>query len=300
MAFARLLRSRVVPLAAAALVVVGATAVADRYPSLRYLSGEVRIGINGNLPGWSYVPEGASEHQGFDPEYRGFDVELANFLQAKYGFDLELVTLQPNDRITALLDYKVDLVISNFSIEGPSGFGPDVRRQDVLDFAGPYFQDVSGYMYSRVKPAWRDDDEFYARSCVSEGTTAEEWHLPMGGVKETQRRCFERFVDRNDVDVVAVATDFSILAAYVDDLKNKGDDLEPPEVWKEGEEKFVREEKYGIAMRENSPGLCGELNRAIQEFLDGNGWDEAFRQELRMLNRDGKKPDAVDSEVCGR
>lgn len=293
MAFARLLRTRVLPLAAAALVVAGATVLVDQElnPARRYLSGTVRIGINGNLPGWSFPP---------DDDAAGFDVELAAFLRDKYGFDLELVPMQPDERERKLLDGRVDLVIANFSANGLSMTDPSKRRSQVMDFAGPYYSDVSGVMWYSKDIADGNSgglsDDSAAQVCVSNGTTAPEY-MDGKGIPEDQLECFKRFVDETDYEILGVVTDQSILIPWA--VHNKiGEPIRA--TWNYNNVFPINDELYGIAMPDSSPALCDELNSAIDEFLSAaDGWDRAFDAHLSIIgNKDEKKPQETDSSWC--
>jgi ABC-type amino acid transport substrate-binding protein len=87
-----------------------------------YLKGTVPIGINGKIPGWS---------KGEGDSYSGFNIELGWALARKFGFKPRWVPLEASQREQALRDGTVKLIISNYSITG--------IRQEVVDFAGPYF-----------------------------------------------------------------------------------------------------------------------------------------------------------------
>jgi ABC-type amino acid transport substrate-binding protein len=71
------------------------------------LSGTVRIGISGTIPGWS-------EKNG--DSYQGFEIDLIDFLREKYRFRAELIELTPDERVAALAEGKVDLVIANLEV----------------------------------------------------------------------------------------------------------------------------------------------------------------------------------------
>jgi glutamate transport system substrate-binding protein len=292
MTFRRVLSARLTPLVAAVLVVMGSTALADRVlnPALLALSGTVRIGINGTLPGWSYprdVPD-------------GFDVALAKFLRDKYGFTLELIPLRPEQRETELRQGNVDLVIANYSIDGSSWRDRDKRRLDVIDFAGPYFLDNSGVMYSEAKLKYQVGDRPdipVDYLCVSNGTTAQDY-LKGKGTPADQDECFRRFADGNDHAIVGVVTDQAILTTYTREFGATA----IPAVWRNDPSSYpIHDERYGIAMPNDSPALCRELTSAIDEFLADHdtGWDRAFADHLRGVgNREKHKPQHTDSRLC--
>ena len=288
MRFRRLLSARLVPLVAAVLVIIGSTALADRVvnPALLFLSGTVKIGVHGGLPGWSYPRD--------EPE--GFDVAFAGFLADKYGFTLELVPLQPEQRESELRAGRVDLVIANYSIDGASWEDRDRRRLDVIDFAGPYFLDNSGVMYSEEKLGGRQTIPA-GNVCVSNGTTAQEY-MKGHGIRADQAECFRRFADALDTDVVGVVTDQSLLTTYTREF---GAWVEPA-VWRNDPTNYpIHDEQYGIAMPDDSPALCRELTSAVDEFLADHehGWDRAFADHLRGVGDSARhKPERADARLC--
>lgn len=300
MNFTQFLRARLLPLASAFAMVVGLTAATNYVLSpVLALSGTVTIGVNGRLPGWSF---GSNNLVPLIPENAvGFDVELAKFLERKFGFHLELRRLAPDKRETALLDGDVDLVIANYSYDGYALDGSR-RRTEVLDFAGPYYHDVSGIMYSKDKLEKLKLQTIPREGvCVSRGTTAQK-DYPDAIVIE-QENCFQRFANSTDYGVVAVSTDLSLLTAYTQLNPDRDDDEVGvmPESWKfDPFDNSTRHEYYGIAMRNNSPLLCKQLADAIQEFLNDheNGWDRAFQDSLGLtrLKPGDHKPKSADCQ----
>jgi glutamate transport system substrate-binding protein len=293
--------ARLVPLLAAVLVATGSTVFADRVlnPALLFLSGTIKIGINGALPGWSYPRD--------DDEADGFDVALAKFLQRKYEFTLDLVPLRPDQRKTELSAGRVDLVIANYSIDGSSWPDTDNKRLDVMDFAGPYFLDHSGVMYSEEKRSKVTSDETsipVGNLCVSNGTTAAQDYLKGAGKSADQSECFRRFADSTDYDIVGVVTDQVILTTYTrkfytGELQDAA--TASPLIWQNDLSNYpIHDERYGIAMPDNSPALCRELTSAINEFLENEaGWEQAFTDHLDGVgDRDEHKPDHADPRLC--
>jgi len=289
-----LVRTRLVPLLVATLVVTGSTAATNmlRDPVTRYLSGQVVIGINGNHPGWSY-PRG-------DPD--GFDVELARFLAHKYGFRMKLVPLSPDQRETKLRNGDVDLVIANFSIDGKSWLERGRKRLDVLDFAGPYFKDNSGVMYSEDKLRQVDPslDAIPAdHVCAANGTTAQDY-LGGQGVPEDEVDCFRRFADKTDLRIVGVVTDQAILTSYAHEFGGTA----IPAIWKDNNPSRypISKERYGIGMPNGNPELCRELTKAINEFLSGgrsSPWQRAFDNHLYgVSDPEDHKPAQAESQLC--
>jgi glutamate transport system substrate-binding protein len=261
-------RTRVIPFAVALLMVTAMTTIAGAAasPARKYLTGTVRIGVSGSLPGWSYPSD--------DPD--GFDVALARFLQHKYKFDMELVPVRPADRERALRTGEVKLVIADFPMTAPKPSG--------TDFAGPYFRDRSGVMFS-----WTKLDD----------ATGSEPGLPANLVCVPYERaddCFDELLDKNDLGVVGVRTDEAVMQAYA----RKRHTTVSPALW-EGPGHPTNDEEYGIGLPGNSPDLCRELDSAIDEFLASpDGWQKAFNVHLAAgMDPAGHKPPRSEPERCG-
>ncbi|MFJ5985457.1 transporter substrate-binding domain-containing protein [Lentzea sp. NPDC092896] len=284
-------RPRLLPLLAAVVMSTASAGVAYvsfDFPA-KYLGSELVIGINGTLPGWSH-PSGQTMT-------KGFDIDLAKFIAAEVGADhVRYEPLKPGERVTALLEKRVDLVISNFSIEGKAWPDTSKGRRELIDFAGPYYKDNSGIMYSEQKLAALPEVRSgipVARVCASNGTTAVDY-LDGGGVKLDQPECFKRFADPTDLGVVGVVTDQSILTAYTLDQKT----TVAPAEWEDEQFPIKDNEFYGVGMRKDVPGLCVRLNAAINKFLSGP-WDTAFEANLKEIKqRDSHKPRSIDSTLC--
>lgn len=283
--------SRALPLAVA-LVVASTTVVAAKsvFPTeaMKYLSGEVRIGVNGSLPGWSYPGDGST----------GFDVALAQFLAEKYDFDLKIVPLNPSERERKLVDGEVKMVISNYSMDGGSTTKKGSERTAAIDFAGPYFKDQSGIMYSQDKLSRAGSYDGIPASlvCTVEGTTATDYTRGTTHTMESQQKCFDALRDESDLRTVGVVTDETILKAY----GHVNDFPASPAMWR-GENQVIKQERYGIGLPDNRPDLCRELSSAIADFLtDPKGWDKAFGDHLAGSQDVGsRKPSATDAAPCG-
>ncbi|WP_033443438.1 transporter substrate-binding domain-containing protein [Saccharothrix sp. NRRL B-16314] len=282
-----MIRRRLIPLIIAMLTTAALTAAAYVHfdTPTKYLGDELVVGISGTMPGWSF-PDDAPE---------GFDIDLATFIATELGFDhVTYQVLQPVERITALTEGRVDLVIANFSIDGPSWPDQDKRRRNLIDFAGPYYIDNSGLMYSadkmdRLDPGWSGIPRELV--CTNAGTTAEHNTL-----REHDRDCFNRFVDPDDLSVVAVVTDQSLLVAYSKARRS----AVLPLMWENDPSTFpVKDERYGVGMRKGTPGLCQQLNDLVQRFLDER-WDGSFARWLGTVPH-GKshKVSDVDRTLCG-
>jgi glutamate transport system substrate-binding protein len=286
-----MIRSRLRPLLAAALVTASSIGGGYLYfdTPAKYLGSDLVIGVNGTLPGWS--------HESPQIPLRGFDVELAEFIADELGFEkVDYRRLKPEQRVTALQNNDVDLVIANFSIDAKAWPDTTKMRRDLIDFAGPYYKDNSGIMYSEPKLARVvsfGGDIPVERVCASTGTTAIDY-LKHKGIQREQHECFDKFADPADLEVVGVVTDQSILTAYALDQNTVA-----PARWADDPRFPIKEnELYGVGMRKGTPGLCRRLNAAIADFREKR-WNDAFSAHLSKIeDRDSHKP-PVDPALCG-
>jgi polar amino acid transport system substrate-binding protein len=83
---------------------------------------EIKIAIPTDFPPYGFV--------GTDLKPQGLDVEMANYIAAKLGVKVELLSVTSNNRIPYLQTRKADLVISTL------GKNPD--REKVIDFTVAY------------------------------------------------------------------------------------------------------------------------------------------------------------------
>ncbi|NRF65945.1 transporter substrate-binding domain-containing protein [Aquincola sp. S2] len=82
----------------------------------------VRIGVPADMPPFGY--------KAGDGQLRGLDIDMAQLIGTKLGAKVELVTVTSGERVPALQQHRVDLVISTL------GRNPD--REKLIDFANDY------------------------------------------------------------------------------------------------------------------------------------------------------------------
>ncbi|MFG1644576.1 transporter substrate-binding domain-containing protein [Amycolatopsis sp. NPDC049252] len=243
----------------------------------------LRVGFNGEIPGWSYP----------DINPTGFDVDLANYLAEQLGFTIVPVALTPYDREGALLRGEVDLVIANYSMDGASTTDPAKRRRDFVDFAGPYFVDRSGQMVDLGKLAAITGQTRLLDSehtCVTKGTTAAD---KLGArAKDTLRECLDPFLTADDRQFDAVETDEAILLAVANFRKADVD----PAYWESGG--LVNpKEFYGVAMRKIDSRACDELTTKIHDFVNSQAWETSY-DALHIKTTIPHKPERTDHPYC--
>lgn len=98
----------------------------------------IKIAIPTDFPPYGFV--------GIDLKPQGLDIDMANFIAAKMGVKIELLSVTSANRIAYLQTKKADLVISTL--------GKNAEREKVIDFTSaysPFFQGIYGPKTISVK-----------------------------------------------------------------------------------------------------------------------------------------------------
>jgi glutamate transport system substrate-binding protein len=267
------------PLLAAALVVTVTTTAGCGGPEpepdpAQYLSGEVLVGINTDLPGWSEYSNGV---------WQGFDITLTNWLGEELGFRPRYVNLTTNERIKALqdADTEVKLVISNFSIND--------KRRESIDQVGPYFTDSQGLLTLKTSAITQVEHIERKTICTALGSTTEQrlFGMTINPLPEnTLQRCLER-LRAGEAD--AVSSDRAVLEGFV--AHDPVGDLTLVSAVRVGSE------RYGIGIRNNSPKLCAYLTKKLVKFINEK-WDQTFKDNLPNVDPKDRKPNSAVLDPC--
>ncbi|WP_367129480.1 transporter substrate-binding domain-containing protein [Saccharothrix sp. HUAS TT1] len=266
------------------LVVSGVTLLNREEDPLDYLAGTLRVGVVGeNYPGWNEEVVGAGRV--------GFDVALVEFIKEQYPAitDVDYVKLtRREDRVTALTDDAedpVDLVVANFSITP--------KREELIDFAGPYYYDSQGFFTWEQKS--NIEEVPVDEVCLASGTTGSDRLTELGWqpvIEKSLVKCMEDFL-QNEGTGRAVSTDTSILQAFAEDRKqDKAGD------WQRANNIELGQESYGVGIPNNRPRLCEELNRTITQFINDH-WTVEFNEHLKGVT-DREKHMPKSTTPCKR
>ncbi|SDT37444.1 transporter substrate-binding domain-containing protein [Actinoplanes derwentensis] len=239
-----------------------------------YLSGEVLIGINTDLPGWSEYANGV---------WQGFDISLSNWLGEELGFRPRYVNLTTNERLTALqdADSEVKLVISNFSIND--------KRRETIDQVGPYFADSQGLLTLTTSKIMKVEDIERKTICTALGSTTEVrlFGMTINPLSEnTLQRCLQR-LRAGEAD--AVSSDRAILEGFISHDTARDLRLVPGI--------RVGSERYGIGIHNNSPKLCDYLSKKLVKFINEE-WDQTFTNNLPNVIPTDRKPNSAALDPC--
>jgi ABC-type amino acid transport substrate-binding protein len=267
------------PLLATALVITMTTIAGCAEPETEpdpaeYLSGEVLVGINTDLPGWSEYSNGV---------WQGFDISLSNWLGEEVGFRPRYVNLTTDERQKALQDpdSNVKLVISNFSIN-------DDRRK-VVDQIGPYFTDSQGLMTLKTGKITKSEDLQRKPVCTAIGSTS-QIRIPgitvIAMLENTLQRCLERM---RAGEAAAVSSDRVVLEGFI--AHDTVGDLRLLSSFRLGSE------RYGVGIHNNRPKLCEYLTKKLVKFINEQ-WDQTFKDNLPNVVPTDRKPNSAALDPC--
>jgi glutamate transport system substrate-binding protein len=235
--------------------------------------GKVIIGVKEDQPGLGLK----------DPttgKYSGFDIEIANLVAAKLGFDTDKIQYQAvasAGREAAISNGNVDYYVGTYTIN-------DGRKKQVA-FAGPYFTAGQGLLVRKDETAITSKDTLKGKKvCSVTGST------PIQRVKDqkltepenirelqTYSQCVTQ-LEQKQVDVVT--TDDAILKGYAaqepDKLKVVGDTFS--------------KEPYGIGLPHDDKALKNKVTSILQTALDDGTWQKIYDNTLGKSGSTATKP----------
>lgn len=215
--------------------------------------GVLRVGVDVGTPQFSSISPETGE-----PE--GFDVDIAREVADQLGVEIDLVGMTTDERIDALLEGRVDMVVHNFTIT--------CERKDQIAFSTEYFRAHQVILVPRDNPARSLEELKGQRVCATEGSTvidhiqeipAQDRPLP---VKVRQRADCLMLLQQGQVD--ALATDDAILAGIAAQ--------DPNLVLRD--ERFS-EEPYGIGLPRDRPEWVRYVNAILEDIREGR-WRDLY------------------------
>ncbi|MDP9401971.1 MAG: glutamate ABC transporter substrate-binding protein [Actinomycetota bacterium] len=231
--------------------------------------GEITVGVKYDQPGFGQQDPATGDVE-------GFDVEIAKLIAvAILGGDvdsvedkIEFVESVSKNREPFIQDGRVDIVVATYTIN-------DTRKQ-VIDFAGPYFVAKQDIMVRKDDTSIKAVDDLNGKKvCTAKGSTSEKnirAKAPRADVLlfDGYDECKEALVDER---VVAVSTDNTILAGYVDRSPDELKLVDNP----------FSDEPYGIGLKKGDEAFRDFLNDRLEEIFEGGQWGDAFESTLGQL-----------------
>ncbi|TWP49355.1 transporter substrate-binding domain-containing protein [Lentzea tibetensis] len=240
----------------------------------------LNVGVSTDLPGVGSFDASAHVRSGFDVDlYRWLANESPEFTPVE-------VDLPIKDRVNALVDKKVGIVVAGFSIT-------DERRKSI-SFAGPYLETQQGVLI-------RADDKRIAvvndlsgkTVCAPRGSTslaqlsqAQQGRITIVEVTGSQE-CVDKLV-AGQVD--AFSTDQLMLYGFA--RKDAARVAVVPNLV------FGAKERYGIGLPKGDVALCRQLSEKLRTFMTSGAWEEFFRTNFGELSPAGYKPDPYVLDPC--
>lgn len=220
-------------------------------------------------------------------ELEGFDVDLAKEIARDIFGDPERVefrSLTSAERIDALQEHRVDVVVKSMSIT--------CERREHVRFSAPYYSANQRLLTLRNSEIGQLSDLDGKRVCVAEGTTsAAKLREVVGDVTvlsvNTWADCLVA-IQQEQVD--AITTDDAILAGMV---------AQDPNLVIVGD--YVGAEPYGVGIPPSSPddntdGLVRQVNATLERIRSSGRWREMYDKWLSAYGSNPVMPRPVYSE----
>lgn len=237
-------------------------------------AGTVRVGIKYDQPLYGIQsPEGVV---GFDAEIAKLIVE-GIFADGDPDSHIEFTEAVSANREPFLQNDEVDMVIATYTMND--------ERDEVVDFAGPYYQTGQQLMVPEGNPEGIESPEDLntpdLTTCSVEGSTSLqnfEEAAPEGDILvfDSYSRCAEAM---NDGRVDATTTDGAILFGLVDEFGGF-------EVV--GEE--FSDEPYGVGLPEGATDVRLFVNERICQLQESGEWAQAFEDTVGVVAETPEPP----------
>lgn len=218
----------------------------------------ITIGIADDQPGVS-LKVGSS--------YQGFDIDTANYVAGKLGVPTKNITwkvITSADRVSALVNGDVDLVVFTFSITP--------QREEQIAFSRPYFVAHQDLLIRRNDETITGPRTLNNKIlCAAAGTTSADYvkanykgNITLREVP-TWSECVRNLAN-GDVD--AVSTDDLILAGFAAQPEYKG-------ILRVVGKGFT-DETYGIGIKKGDTEMVDKVNAALKEYISSGEWKRSL------------------------
>lgn len=231
--------------------------------------GKVVIGVKNDQPGLGYEDPATGDRT-------GFDVDTARWIAASLGFDeadIEWKTIPSANREQELVNGGVDFYVGTYSMTE--------ARDEVIDFAGPYFITGQGLLVAADDDSINGPDDLAGKTtCSVTGSTPLQRIRDEYNGEVTERQTYSECVEQLLSDQVdAITTDEAILAGYV---------AQDPDNLKLAGEPFS-EERYGVGIADGDTALQDHINTL---FTDGGDvWTALYEEYLEPAGVVAEQPE---------
>lgn len=225
--------------------------------------------------------------RGLSGEPEGFDVEIAKIIAAELGIapeDIEWVEAVSANREPFLQQGRVDMVVATYTI--------NEERDQVVDFAGPYFEAGQDILVAEGNPEniQGPEDLKGLQTCSVSGSTPAQTVQQEYGLTTDELVLVDAYSKCRDAlangQVDAVTTDNVILSGYVSEAPDEFDLVGAP----------FTEEPYGIGIPEGQEEFCQFINETLMEAAEESSYAQAFESTAGEVIED--TPELPEPRGC--
>lgn len=216
--------------------------------------GIIKVGVKKNSPPFSKQEQ--------DGSFWGFDIDIARSIAERLNKKIVFVPLSAKQRIPAILNRKVDIVLSSMSMSQ--------NRDEVIDFSMPYFEVQKGVLSLKDNPVTSLMDLSDKNVAFISGS--QSYHMLIEHDLESRPFFYKDYRaalnDLKSKKVNAFLSDYLILLG----LKNQYKDQKNLYL----SEPLDARDLYAVAMLENQSDLRDAINRAIMYLWTEGIWQDHF------------------------
>ncbi|MFJ6678935.1 glutamate ABC transporter substrate-binding protein [Microbacterium sp. NPDC091382] len=229
---------------------------------------KIVVGVKSDQPGLGYEDAVSGERT-------GFDVDIARWIAASLGFDedqIDFQTIPSANREQEIVNGNIDYYVGTYSMTP--------ARDEVIDFAGPYFITGQGLLVAADDDSINGPDDLKDKvTCSVTGSTPLQRIRDEYNGEVTERQTYSECVEQLlNGQVDAITTDEAILAGYVAEDKDK---------LKLAGEPFS-EERYGVGLADGDTVLKDHINKL---FTDGGDvWTALYEKYLEPAGVKATQP----------
>jgi polar amino acid transport system substrate-binding protein len=224
--------------------IMAAPAQADELETIKK-NGELSIALSGAYPPFSLIND--------KNEVVGFDVAIGTEIAKRLGVKPKIVTTAWDGILAGLIAGKYDTIIGSMSITP--------KRQEVVDFVGPYYSAGRMIFVPKDSGAKALDDLKGKTIGVTLGETHEKWANEKGGwTVKTYKGLPELLLELQNgrLDAIVIDSIPGQVAIRKSDAPIKAMELPGLEGGNVG---------VGIAIRKDNPDLAAAMQKALDDMM---------------------------------
>ncbi|ADM28360.1 extracellular solute-binding protein family 3 [Ignisphaera aggregans DSM 17230] len=246
-------------------ILVIALAIGVLYPYMvnifhRESKCKIRVGTSPDFPPFEYIDDKGN--------IVGIDIDMMKILSNKIGCDMEIVSIDFNGLIPALINNQIDVIASGMTITE--------ERAKVVAFTKPYWSADQAIVIRKdanINPQSLND-LVNLRVGVQSGTTAEQMisEFVSSTGKNINMVSYQSYVLAIQ-DLLAGRLDAVVVDSPVANMFVKQYNVKISNI-------ITTNESYGLAVRKDNTELLNKLNKALDEFLNSDEWQQILRKYL--------------------